>query len=133
VPVKHVEGSKVIEAKTIDDIDNALEKGPVFVEFGAIWCGYCTDQLPIVEELSKEYEDVTFFYVDYDKNKELVQAFKVQPIPHMNMIVKKNPDGSYLYIDNDGKATDNRQNSRILGLHQKPALVKILDKAISSR
>jgi thioredoxin 1 len=118
---------------TMKEIDAALEKGPVFIEFGAPWCSWCTAQKPIVEELSNEYPGVSFIDVNTDENGSLADAFYVNGIPQMDLIVKKNPDGSYLYVDINGKTTSDRKKSAIVGYTEKEALKTALDAAVRAR
>ena len=115
------------------DIDTALTGGPVFVEFGAPWCQYCVEEKPIIEELKKEYTGVTFMDVNTDENNALPEAFYVDGIPQMDLIVKKNPDGSYLYVDVYGKATGDRKRSAIIGFTEKADLKTALDAALQAR
>jgi thioredoxin 1 len=117
----------------MNEIDAALEKGPVFVEFGAPWCGWCTAQKPIVDELSGEYPGISFIDVNVDENGSLADAFYVNGIPQMDLIVRKNPDGSYLYVDIEGKATSDRKKSAIVGYREKEALKTALDAAVRAR
>ncbi|MCD1294732.1 hypothetical protein CUJ83_06935 [Methanocella sp. CWC-04] len=128
-----VEGSLMKELSSAEDIDAALETGPVFLEFGNDGCYWCRLQKPIAEQLSIEYDGISFLYIDTSVHRALVAEYNVNPIPHMNLIVKKNPDGSYLYVDEAGNLTENRDSSKILGLHQKDQLVKLLDTALSAR
>jgi thioredoxin 1 len=114
-------------------IDAALVKGPVFVEFGAPWCSWCTLQKPLVEEISKDYPGVTFMDVNVDENGTLAKAFYVSGIPQMNVIVKKNPDGSYLYATGAGGTTSDRKSSAIVGYTEKPGLKTALDAAVRAR
>jgi thiol-disulfide isomerase/thioredoxin len=114
-------------------IDAALEKGPVFIEFGAEWCGWCEVQQPIVEELMAEYPGVTFMDIDVDRNASLADAFYVNGIPQMNVIVNKSSNGTYQYVDVDGQATGDRKKSAIVGYHEKPDLKKALDAAVVAR
>lgn len=114
-------------------IDAALEKGPVFIEFGAEWCGWCEVQQPIVEELMAEYPGVTFMDIDVDRNASLADAFYVNGIPQMNVIVNKSSNGTYQYVDVDGLATGDRKKSAIVGYHEKPDLKKALDAAVIAR
>jgi thioredoxin 1 len=118
---------------SMEEIDAALEMGPVFIEFGASWCHWCTLQKPIVEELSGDYADITFMDVDVDENGSLADAFYVNGIPQMNLIVKKNVDGSYLYADINGMCTGDRKKSAIIGYREKEALRTALDAAVSER
>ena len=55
---------------------------PVFVDFWAEWCGPCRMIGPVVEELSKEYDNkVDFVKVNVDQNNELAQKYNVFSIP----------------------------------------------------
>ncbi|HTY92224.1 MAG TPA: thioredoxin family protein [Methanocella sp.] len=114
-------------------IDAALDSGPVFVDFGAPWCTWCTQEEPIIEELKAEYPGVTFIGVNIDENGTLADAFYVDGIPQMDVVVKKNSDGSYLYADVSGSTTANRRASAIIGYHEKADLEKALDAAVKAR
>lgn len=59
-------------------------KGVVFVDFYANWCGPCKLTSPIIEELSedKNFKDkVKFTEIDVDKNQELASQYSVFSIP----------------------------------------------------
>ena len=63
-----------------DEVLNSSK--PVFVDFWAEWCGPCRITGPIVEELSKEYENkVDFAKVNVDQNNDLAQKYNVFSIP----------------------------------------------------
>ncbi|AFD01080.1 Thioredoxin domain-containing protein [Methanocella conradii HZ254] len=118
---------------TMADIDNALTKGPVFIEFETAECGYCRQQRPITQQLEAEYAGkATFFYVDAVENRGLAKAFMVTGVPQMDVIAKK-ADGKYTYIDRNGAPSDSISASRFMGLTQKDALKKALDAAIQAR
>jgi thiol-disulfide isomerase/thioredoxin len=114
-------------------VDAALEKGPVLVEFGADWCGWCVKQKPIVENLSHEYAGMTFLQVDVDAEPGLADAFYVQGIPQLDIVVKKNADGTYLYVDDRGRTTTDRYRSRIVGFRERDQLRPLVDAAIAAR
>jgi len=118
---------------TMGDIDTLLQKGPVFVEFGATWCTWCTQEQPIIDSLKKNYTGITFVHVDTDENSVLPDAFSVDGIPQMDIIVNKTADGSYTYIDPYGKTTNDRTSSRIIGYTDQDTLKSLLDAAAAAR
>jgi thioredoxin 1 len=115
------------------EIDAALQHGPVFVEFGAAWCEWCEKEKPVTEALSAEYHSITFVDVDVDVNGTLADEFYVDGIPQMNVIVRKNANGSYLFIDPGGKTTTDRFQSRIVGYQERDQLKPLLDAAVAAR
>lgn len=62
-------------AKIIND-----EKKSV-VLYGASWCGVCKIVKPKIEALSKEYDDINFYYVDAEKNVNSRSLAEVNNLP----------------------------------------------------
>ena len=118
---------------TMGDIDSALAKGPVFLEFETKECGYCKQQRPISQQLENEYAGkVTFFFVDAMEDRDLARVFQVTGVPQIDVIASMS-DGKYTYIDKNGAPSDSIGASRFVGLTQKGALKKALDAAIHVR
>lgn len=118
---------------TMSDVDNALQKGPVFIEFETKECGYCKQQHPISQQLADEYTGkVTFFFVDAQDNRDLAKAFQVTGVPQMDIIASKS-DGKYTYVNSDAATSDSIGSSKIVGLTQKDTLKPALDAAVRTR
>ncbi len=55
---------------------------PCIIDFYADWCQPCKIVSPILEELSKEYEDkINIFKVNTEEETELAAAFGIRSIP----------------------------------------------------
>jgi thioredoxin 1 len=81
-----VELEKLPKSHFYDDIGR---EGVALVDFNAIGSAPCIRQLPIIEQLSKQYHDkVTVIIIDVDNNKELATSFRITSIP--TLIVLKN-------------------------------------------
>lgn len=72
-------------AKEITDANFAAlvaEGKPMIVDFWATWCGPCQMVLPLIEELSAEYEGrINIGKVNVDENTELPMQYGVRNIP----------------------------------------------------
>jgi len=59
-------------------------KKPCIIDFYADWCGPCKLVAPIMKELAAEYKDNIIFYkIDVDVEKELAAVFGVNSIPRI--------------------------------------------------
>ncbi len=118
---------------TMADVDNALAKGPVFLEFETKECGYCKQQHPISQQLADEYAGkITFFFVDAAENRDLAKAFQVTGVPQMDIIASKS-GSQYTYITRDSSTSNSIGSSKIVGLTQKDTLKPALDAAVRTR
>ena len=55
---------------------------PVVCDFFATWCGPCKMLAPVMEEVSKQFEDkAVFVKVDVDENEELARRYGIMSIP----------------------------------------------------
>jgi thioredoxin 1 len=57
------------------------QKGLVFVDFYADWCGPCKMTSSIIEELANEIKEVKFVKVNVDENPDLASQYNIFSIP----------------------------------------------------
>ncbi len=120
----------VVEVTQLAQINTALQKGPVFLKFGAEWCGACQKTKPIVKALATEYAGkATIMSVDIDKSSKLADYFGVNTIPDTCVIVGTK-NGKYVYMQQNGKTTTDRSKARIVGLNDKKVYEKIINLAL---
>lgn len=58
-------------------------KGPVLLEFGARWCGYCQALQPQLAALLEQYPEVHHVWVEDGKGKPLGRSFRVKLWPNL--------------------------------------------------
>ena len=86
---------------------------PAIIDFYAPWCGPCRMLLPIIEELSSEYEGkVDIYKVNVDEESALAAKFGIMSIP--TVIVFRN-----------GEIFE-----KSLGVVPKDSLAAIIEKAL---
>ena len=122
-----------VHVTDIEQINEALEKGPVLLKIGAEWCPPCRNQDFINEILAKEYDGrVTVMHIDADATPELAGWFNVYSIPDSCVIVKVQ-DEEYVYMKYDGTTTAERVDARFIGFTEKEQLSETMDYALQLR
>ena len=105
---KSKEKNSVVMVTQLDQINTSLQKGPVFVKIGAIWCPECRAMQSIINKLAAEYKgNATIASVDIGKSQELAEYFGVKYIPDSFVIVD-NDNGKYVYMQENGNVSMNR-------------------------
>ena len=61
--------------------DNEVKEGKVIVDFFATWCGPCRMLGQVLEEFSKENDEITILKVDIDDYQELAMKFGIMSVP----------------------------------------------------
>ncbi|MBO6075293.1 MAG: thiol reductase thioredoxin [Paludibacteraceae bacterium] len=83
---------------------------PCVIDFYTTWCGPCKRLAPIMEELSQTYcDEVRFYKVDIERERELAAVFGISSIPQV------------LYIRAESKPM------LLKGLYPKENIVEIID------
>ncbi len=86
---------------------------PCVIDFYATWCGPCKRLAPIMDELSQQYCDqVVFYKVDIEKERDLAYLFGISSIPQV------------LYIPTDGQPVLTK------GLAPKEEIERIIDTVL---
>lgn len=102
----------VIELNDVNfDAEVMRSTQPVLVDFYATWCGPCKKQLPIVDELAKEFAgNVRVAKMNVDEGGSKSAEFGISSIPA-------------LLVFQNGKIVE-----RLVGLHTQGQLSNILNK-----
>ena len=73
---------------TKNNFENEVLKSsiPVLIDFNANWCGPCRMLRPILDEVSKERDDVKIVSVNIDDEEDLARNYGVMSIPCLVLI-----------------------------------------------
>ena len=66
-------------------------KNPVLVDFWAPWCRPCLMVAPVLDELAKEYNNITFTKLNVDDSPRTASAYSVMSIPTMIIFKEGKP------------------------------------------
>ena len=71
----------MVKQITDKEFDESIKTGKVLVDFYAEWCGPCKILSPVVDELSEELKDISFYKLNVDESDEVVRKYSVMSIP----------------------------------------------------
>lgn len=66
---------------TDDTFNELVNNKKVIVDFFATWCGPCKMLSLVLDQLSNEYENITFVKVDVDKCHEVSKKYGIMSVP----------------------------------------------------
>ena len=69
------------EAPTREEVSGF--EGPVLLEFGTEWCGYCRAGAPVIESLLKRFPQVHHVKVEDGSGRPLGRSFSVRLWPNL--------------------------------------------------
>jgi len=71
-----------IKILSAEDFENAIENGVSLVDFNAPWCAPCRMQVPIIQQLSEQFEGKALIAeMNIDENRETAVKMGIQSIP----------------------------------------------------
>ena len=69
----------------------------VLIDFYAPWCGPCRQMLPLIEEISKEYEGkAKIIRINIDENKMLTKQLRIDEIPFFKLYNNGEEKGNFI-------------------------------------
>lgn len=51
------------------------------LDFGADWCGPCKVLAPVVDKVSKEFQEIEITYIDVDTDQDTTKTYNVRSVP----------------------------------------------------
>lgn len=64
-----------------NEFDEKVKNNKVLVDCYAPWCGPCRALSPIIDEIAKENESVTFYKLNVDNAENVARKFGIMSIP----------------------------------------------------
>ncbi|CAB3408449.1 unnamed protein product [Caenorhabditis bovis] len=65
----------------------------IVIDFYADWCGPCRFIAPVYEDLANQYRNASFFKVNVDHSRDIMQAYGVRAMPTFVILKNKNEVG----------------------------------------
>jgi thioredoxin 1 len=74
--------SRTLNITNPDELTKIIKsEDSVLIDFYAEWCNPCKMLSPRLEELSFKYENVKFVKIDFDKSREIADAYGIKHMP----------------------------------------------------
>jgi len=85
-----------------------------FKKFGATWCGPCRALAPILTEIKKQYNNVSFLEYDVDESFDEATKYSIRSVP--TVIILKNGE----------------EVERLTGLSPKQKYIDVIDRTLNN-
>ncbi|KAF2568683.1 hypothetical protein F2Q68_00027954 [Brassica cretica] len=99
-------GNGVVIVKSEEEFINAMSKAeggssPSIFYFTAVWCGPCRFIAPVIEELSKQYPDVTTYKIDIDEGglSNTLSKLSITAVPTLQFFKEGSKKGEIVGAD----------------------------------
>ena len=93
-----------------NDFYNHIESETALIYFYADWCPSCRTASLLINKISEEQNDVSFFKINVDHSKNLSVQFNIKSIPTVILFKNSNPIG------------------RLSGIKSKKDILELLEK-----
>lgn len=88
---------EVTDQQAMIKVLGTVPKYPVFIDFGATWCGPCKQFKPVFEDVADRYADkAQFFSVDVDACPELAKQCKIEGVPTLIVLYTDGSQATYV-------------------------------------
>ena len=71
----------MVEEINEKNFNEKINGGKVLVDCYAPWCGPCKMLSPIIDEISKEIDDYSFYKLNVDEAEEISRSYGIMSIP----------------------------------------------------
>lgn len=94
---------------SLNQINQESQENPVILYFWSGGCSYCEYQKPIMKDLENDYKgsNVTFYWFDAGKNKDLTDHYNIQGYPTTVLLNKSGVQEKFVgYTEYEPLATE---------------------------
>lgn len=84
-----------------NEFNDLANKGSVYVQFSANWCGPCKMLTKTIESIEGSQKDISFLKVDVDSHREIAQNFGVRSIPRVVLLKNGEQVGDFVGAKNE--------------------------------
>jgi thioredoxin 1 len=93
----------VKEVKTLQEFQNFLPNEKVVIDFYADWCLPCKKLAPKFQELSNQYDSITFIKINVDTEEivSIIEKYNIKALPTFVFIKNSLEEKGYRVVGSD--------------------------------